>query len=278
MMKNIYAIIVVSLVLLSSGSCWVSAKAIEITPLPRAHAHNDYRHDRPLFDALDHGFNSVEADIFLVNDDLFVAHDREEIKPERTLRALYLDPLRKRIKQNGGRVYPNGPEFTLLIDIKTEAVSTYTTLDKILSEYRDIFTSFGPEGRRSKAVLAIISGNRPLSLMKSQEVRYAGYDGRLTDLDSDAPADLIPMISDNWTKYFIWRGNGPMPTEERLKLDRIVQKSHKKGRRVRFWATPDQPSPSREALWRVLLAAGVDVLNTDDLKGLQQFLMANRKK
>src|SRR5436190_12307328 len=31
-------------------------------PLPQLHAHNDYEHKRPLFDALDHGFCSVEAD------------------------------------------------------------------------------------------------------------------------------------------------------------------------------------------------------------------------
>jgi hypothetical protein len=265
-------------VFLSTTSGWTSEDKTEIIPLPRAHAHNDYRHDRPLLDALAHGFTSVEADIFLVNGDLFVAHDREEIRPERTLRALYLDPLRKRIQQNDGRVYPNGPEFTLLIDIKTEAVSTYQALHTILAEYRDIFTSFDSEGRRSKALLAIISGNRPLALMKSQDVRYAGCDGRLTDLESDAPADLFPMISDNWTRYFTWRGDGAMPAEERLKLEEIVQTAHKKSRRVRFWATPDQPSLSREALWRVLLTAGVDVLNTDDLKGLQEFLLAYEKK
>ena len=69
-----------------------------------------------------------------------------------------------------------------------------------------------------------------------------------------------------------------MPAKERLKLDQIVQKAHKKGRRVRFWATPDQPSPARETLWRILLTTGVDVLNTDDLKGLQQFLLTYREK
>src|SRR5262245_58578952 len=37
------------------------------TPLRQAHAHNDYEHPRPLFDALDQGFCSVEADIYLVD-------------------------------------------------------------------------------------------------------------------------------------------------------------------------------------------------------------------
>src|SRR5689334_23371364 len=69
-------------------------------PLRRAHAHNDYEHKRPLFDALDNGFCSIEPDIYLIEGQLLVAHDRDEVSPERTLQRLYLDPLRARIKEN----------------------------------------------------------------------------------------------------------------------------------------------------------------------------------
>ena len=85
-----------------------------------AHAHNDYVHVHPLFDALTNGFCSVEADIFLTNGQLLVAHTLKETQPGRTLQSLYLDPLRARIRQNGGRVYTNGPEFTLLIELKQD--------------------------------------------------------------------------------------------------------------------------------------------------------------
>ena len=50
-------------------------------PLPKAHAHNDYEHKCPLLDALDHGFCGVEADIYLVDGTLLVAHDRKDLKP-----------------------------------------------------------------------------------------------------------------------------------------------------------------------------------------------------
>src|SRR5918997_4734977 len=80
--------------------------AADVKPLPQAHAHNDYEHQRPLLDALDHGFTGVEADIWLVNGKLLVAHEEAHLKPERTLEALYLEPLKKRISENGGRVYP----------------------------------------------------------------------------------------------------------------------------------------------------------------------------
>jgi len=50
-----------------------------------------------------------------------------------------------------------------------------------------------------------------------------------------------------------------------------------KGRRVRFWATPDVPSVGREAVWCQLLSAGVDLLNSDDLTGLQEFLLKHER-
>ncbi len=249
----------------------------EPTPLAKAHAHNDYRHHRPLLDALAHGFTSVEADIFLRDGQLLVAHDRHEIRAHRTLQALYLDPLRERIKQNGGSVYRKPGGFILLIDFKTEAESTYAVLHKVLSQYRECFTSFTPDGRQERAVLAVVSGNRPRETMAAQQLRYAGCDGRLSDLKSDVAADLVPMISDNWGSHFTWRGNGPMPGEEYAKLTEVVRLSHEKKRVVRFWATPDRPSAEREALWNALMSADVDVINTDDLCGLQQYLLARPK-
>jgi hypothetical protein len=264
--------------LLSLSSCRSYVGGVNITPLTRAHAHNDYEHDRPLYDAIENGFNSVEADIFLVDGDLYVAHNARDITPDRTLRSLYLEPLKQCIMKNRGSVYPNGPQFILLIDIKTGAVETYKALDKILTDYRDIFTSFDPNGRSDKAVIAIISGNHPRKFMEAQKQRYAACDGRLTDLNSDSSSDLIPMISDNWRRHFSWNGTGQMPAQERDKLREIVQKVHEKGRLVRFWSTPDNPSPAREAIWRELLSAGVDLTGTDDLEGLRQFLLVNRNR
>ena len=78
-------------------------------PLWRAHAHNDYEHPRPLLDALDHRFGSVEADIFLVGDQLLVAHDPADLDPTRTLESLYLDPLAARVKANHGSRVPGLP-------------------------------------------------------------------------------------------------------------------------------------------------------------------------
>ncbi|WP_432053793.1 phosphatidylinositol-specific phospholipase C/glycerophosphodiester phosphodiesterase family protein [Streptomyces sp. bgisy022] len=243
-------------------------------PLWRAHAHNDYEHPRPLFDALDHRFGSVEADVFLVDGRLLVAHDPEDLDPSRTLESLYLEPLAARVRAQGGSVHRGHHRpFQLLIDLKTEGASTYHALHRRLRRHRHLFTTFAHGRVLPGPVTAVVSGDRgarePLA---AQRVRHAFYDGRLSDLDGRAPASFIPLISDNWNLHFTWQGTGPFPAAERRRLRAIVHAAHTRGRRVRFWATPDQPGPARDALWRALADAGVDHLNTDDLAGLRSFL------
>ncbi|WP_274564535.1 phosphatidylinositol-specific phospholipase C/glycerophosphodiester phosphodiesterase family protein [Streptomyces spiramyceticus] len=243
-------------------------------PLRRAHAHNDYEHERPLLDALSHGFTSVEADIYLVDGQLLVAHDPVDLDPTRTLESLYLAPLIARIRANHGSVYAGYRRpVQLLIDIKNEGAATYLELHRQLRRYRRMLSTYVHGHVRPSAVTPVISGDRSARApMEAQRVRYAFYDGRLDDLGTAAPASFVPLISSNWTQSFSWLGTGPFPAAERAKLHAIVSAAHKHGQRVRFWATPDLAGPSRDAVWTELLAAGVDHINTDDLAGLERFL------
>jgi pimeloyl-ACP methyl ester carboxylesterase len=241
--------------------------------LPHAHAHNDYLHKRALFDALDHGFCSVEADVFLSNGELLVGHTIFQLQAERTLESLYLKPLRERIKQNGGKVYTKGPGFWLLVDVKTEAKSTYQALDKVLAKYSDILSVVKDGEFQEKAITVVVSGNLANADLAGRAVRYAGIDGRVADLDSGEPTHLIPWISESWPAHFRWRGDGPMPEEERTKLRTFVRKAHQHGRLVRFWATPE-----RAEVWQELRAANVDLINTDKLADLKTFLLQDTPK
>lgn len=245
-------------------------------PLRHAHAHNDYLHPRPLYDALAHGFTSVEADIFLVDGELLVAHDPAGLDPRRTLAALYLDPLRALVRAGRGSVHPHHrAPLQLLIDIKADGVAAYRELDRQLARHRSLFTRYHHGRVRPGAVTAVISGDRAARVpMEAQRTRLAFYDGRLDDLGTASPASFTPLISANWTQTFGWLGAGPFPRAERDRLRTLVTAAHREGRRIRFWATPDLPGPEREAVWSELLAAGVDHLNTDDLAGLERFLRA----
>ncbi len=238
-----------------------------VTPVPKAHAHNDYEHDRPLLDALDQGFCSVEADVFAIDGELRIAHNRRDTKPGRTLEKFYLDPLLERVKANKGSVHEGGPDFTLLIDFKTSAEPTYELLKKSLNNYREMLVAKKKGGKA--AVTVVVSGNRPFDQLKADKDRLCGLDGRLSDLETDMAPRLMPMISDNWRNHFKWRGEGEFPEAEREKLREVIAKAHKAKRRVRFWATPEN-----EALWQELLDADADHINTDQLARLRKFLLS----
>lgn len=267
-------------VLLGVGLC---ASGLAAPPLPRAHAHNDYEHKRPLLDALDQGFCSVEADIYLVDGELLVAHNRQDVKPDRTLQSLYLDPLRERVRSNGGHVHAalatnaalsnplsvSAPkvEFTLLIDIKSDGATTYLALRDVLAGYAEMLTQFTPTSTVPKAVTIILSGDRPVQLVAGEPSRLCALDGRLSDLDANPSIHLFPLISQSWRPTFGAFEAGGLPEVDRTKLRDLVTKAHAQGRRLRFWGVPDQLF-----VWREFFSEGVDMLNTDNLSGLAAFL------
>jgi hypothetical protein len=250
---------------------YFSAKKEMIRVLP-AHSHNDYEHERPLFDALDCNFKSFEADVYSVGDSLYVAHDFDKIKPGRTLRNLYLEPLKNEIIKNNGSVYGNGEEVILFIDIKDDGLKTYQNLHRILTEYKSHLTSFAHEKKNQESIMVVVSGNRPIEYLKSQTIRYAGFDGRLENLESGISPNLMPVVSDNWAKYFSWDGTGKMPAEEKLKLKNFAEKAKKQGYLLRFWNTPTRSPEQRKAVWTELKNADVGLIGVDELKEIQEFL------
>jgi glycerophosphoryl diester phosphodiesterase len=224
-------------------------------------------HPRPLLDALDQGFCSIEADIWLVDGQLLVAHDLKYTKPGRTLEALYLNPIQERVRQNSGRLYKDGPPCVLLIDIKSDSNSTYAVLSQTLKNYTNILTAFTPTNTRTNAITVILSGNRPTTLKLSDPIRYASMDGVLSALDENPSVHLTPQVSASWASNFKWRGVGPLPEDQSQKLRDYVRRAHEQGRHLRFWAIPDT-----EAGWREMKEAGVDWINTDKLPDLARFI------
>lgn len=238
--------------------------------LTRAHAHNDYEHARPLLDALDHRFGSIEADVWLVDGRLLVAHDRKDVRTDRTLERLYLDPLRTVIEHDGSRRWPTDVPRVLLIDIKSDADSTYAVLDPLLRRYADLFTAYDGDHVTRRPLLAILSGNRPIATVRTATHRIVALDGRLADLSPDSsppPPAVMPLISQGWDAITKWDGAGNAPDFVRAAVTDAVRRSHAQGRRLRFWGSPDD-----EAVWGLLYDAGVDLLNADDLNGLERFL------
>ncbi|GAB4011119.1 hypothetical protein GCM10028808_23790 [Spirosoma migulaei] len=241
-----------------------------IVALPNAHAHNDYEQSRPLLDALDSGFASVEADVHLIDDTLYVAHDRPTFKnPAATLENRYLKPLAERIRQNGGHALAGykGP-FYLMIDAKTNADSTYQALDKVLQRYRSILTTGNKTKNQAGIVTVVLSGNRPIQTLVNAKSRLLSVDGRPADLGKGYNSAVMALISDSYPNQLSWRGKGDMPADEFQKLSQLVERVHKEGKKLRLWASPEDP-----AVWAKLREAGVDFISTDQLVLARDFLL-----
>ncbi|UFH56728.1 histidinol-phosphatase [Spirosoma sp. KNUC1025] len=257
-------------------TAWTQPIASPLVPQPRAdvvalrnaHAHNDYEQSRPLWDALDHGFTSVEADVHLMGDTLYVAHNRPTLRNSAaTLENLYLKPLAERIRQQKGQVLAGytGP-FYLMIDAKTQADSTYQAIDKLLQRYRSLL-NLGNQ-KQPGAVTVVLSGNRPVQTLVKSKGRLVALDGRPDDIGKGYTPAMMPIISDNYTNQLGWRGQGDIPDDQFQKLRQLAERVHRENKKLRLWNSPEDP-----VVWAKLREAGVDYLNTDQLELVRDFLL-----
>ena len=238
-----------------------------INPLS-IHSHNNYTQDKPLFDGLKNCIKSIEADVILKENELFVAHDEEDIREEATLQTLYLDPLAVILENKNSDYYFNY-ELFLLIDFKTEALSTYNKLKEILINYKKYLSFVDKNGNLvQRKIRIIISGNRPEEPVLKKDVGFCFLDGRISDIGKGKSSNLYPIISDNWNFVIDRIGNPENKRLQKLKLKDLISRIHKENKLVRFWGIPDDPEH-----WQLQKGLGVDLINTDRVSDLNKFLI-----
>jgi alkaline phosphatase len=224
------------------------------------HAHNDYEKPFPFFEAYNQQFGSIEADIFLQNDTLLVAHEARQLSNAKTLEVLYLLPLQAAIQKNNGYVYADTSKvLQLMIDIKTTAVPTLDQLIKTLASY--------PSITQAGSVIITISGSRPDPAMFTTYPAFIHFDGELKKNYTSGALSKIVMLSDNFKNYSQWNGKGRIPEDEMKAITTAIDKAHAAGKKVRFWNAPDIINS-----WYSFMQLGVDYINTDQVTAMATFL------
>ncbi len=249
--------------------CFIEKGYAQVVPLTQAHAHNDYHHPRPLYDALAQGFTSIEADVLLIDGELYVGHDMPTGTHQLpTLKAAYLNPLAAIAKANGGKIYLDyEPPVYLMIDIKTDAEETYKVLKVQLDEFREILRIEKDGKLTGGAIRVFLSGNRPVQTVFNEKEKLVGIDGRPADLEKQYSSGFMPVISENYFKVLQWDGSGKIPSKALKKLTKLANKVHRQHKKLRLWAAPDNQNT-----WRALLDARVDLINTDKLEEFCNFM------
>ena len=225
-----------------------------------AHSHNDYEQKIPYWMAYDKGFGSIEADIFLRESELIVAHDEKELKYNRSFRKLYLENIDSCIHKNNGYPYKDSSRYLqLLIDIKTDSVTTLDTLMHLLEQF--------PALIHNRHIFLVITGNRPNPDSFSHYPDYIWFDGVLSRAYTKDQLRKIKMMSDDFHHFSQWHGDGPIPVEDFGKLRVLVAKAHEDHIPVRFWNAPDFSNA-----WTQLIKLQVDFINTDHIDALANYL------
>jgi alkaline phosphatase len=227
------------------------------------HSHNDYEQPTPFWTAYNAAFGSIEADIFLVNDTLFIAHDRKELQRGRTLEDYYVRPLAGQIEKHHGHPYADASrQLQMLIDVKADSTAVLAALVVLLEKY--------PALTQTPSLIWVISGNRPPDSLYTSYPPFIAFDGILGAHYSPAALSRIVMMSDDLHSYTHWGGPGTIPPADKKALLTAIDWSHDLHLPVRFWDAPDFPNA-----WDQLIRLRVDFINTDHIRQLAAYLRDN---
>jgi alkaline phosphatase len=242
--------------------CMTAGAQVKTYTVADAHSHNDYKNSVPFFRAYEKGFGSIEADVYAVNGQLMVAHDKKEIDADRSLKILYINPLVKKLARDPQR------RLRLLIEIKEDYKAVLPLVITELKPLQQYFEYAGHPGRLS----IVMTGAVPPAAELNNYPDWLSFDVDHITGFTPHQWEKIGLVSFPLSKYERWKGKGVFNAEEIKRIKGGIDSVHAAGKKIRFFETPDTKSS-----WLAMLRLGVDVIGTDDIEGLGDFLNTKQK-
>ncbi|KAK6335678.1 Altered inheritance of mitochondria protein 6 [Orbilia brochopaga] len=265
-------------------------RGIEPKPL---HSHNDYWRDVPLYQGLSVGAISTEADVYAIDGELLVGHEKTALSPLRTFRSLYVNPLMEVLaKQNSNIQYANGSRcgvfdeecfqtLYLWVDLKTDAETTWPLVVEQLAPLREkgYLARWDGETLLPGPITVIGTGNASWKVLVRNATFARDYfvDAPLLDIGTDSEpkqADGKTPLYDRSTSLFataslqeaVGHIGREMSPKQLKKVEALVKNAKSRGLQTRIWQTPNWPTKTRRNVWRQLMDIPVGLLNVDDLE------------
>lgn len=229
-------------------------------PRPRlpAYAHNDYANARPLTDALALGYRGVEADIFLVDGVLRLGHDRRSARTGAPFEASYLMPLQA-VLARCASLQTDGASFLLAVELKEPSRAAFDSLVAALARYPAV----------TAAAEVVLVGWHPEPALLGAAPVPLGRQHRLRT-PAAVPANVLDgavrLLSLDYGKTMGRWWVNEAGRRRWLAALRATKAAHP-ARRLRAHNVPVDP-----AVYRALLAAGVDLIGTKALPASAQLL------
>ena len=242
--------------ILVCSSCTTRAQTVLI------HSHNNYEQAQPLTNALRYKVYSFEADVYLVNDTLKVAHDKKNLPAAPGLLSLYIQPIVQLFDSNKGRISSHKNYApVLMIDIKENGETVIAAVVNIVSAYPSVFD----KKINPKAVQIVISGDRGDRSKWTSWPSFILFDGRINEPYTKEQLKKVAFISDSYLNYAKQKDSA-----DHL-IKQLSEKTHQLKKILRLWAIPDNSSS-----WTHLKKLGVDIINTDKVEECRKFFDAKQ--
>ncbi|HUS00326.1 MAG TPA: hypothetical protein VMY77_01290 [Chitinophagaceae bacterium] len=227
------------------------------------HAHNDYEHPIPFYTAYNAGLGSIEADVFPVNGVLLVAHSRKDIQPQKTLKELYLIPLLKALSADTKR------RLNLLVDIKED----YKVALSLLVQELEPLKQYLSIPQQTMQLTIVISGTRPPPAEYKNYPSYIFFDDDLKLPHTAGEWERVALVSLPFNKISGWKGEGDIDRKDKKRMRHTIDSVHAAGKPIRFWAAPDT-----ESSWKLQMKLHADLIGTDKIEELKNFLQRRSKR
>ena len=164
----------------------------------------------PFINAYNEHFGSIEADIFLIKGKILVGHNIQELSNDRSIENLYLTPLASLKHKNRS--------LQILIDIKSDAISTLDSLISVLKKYPTLINN--------PSIRFVISGNRPAENLYKNYPSFIMFDGRIGKEYAAEELNKIALLSEDFGKFTMWKKTWPIINEDREKIVAAIFKHY----------------------------------------------------
>ena len=229
-----------------------------------ANSHADYAQITPFYPAYYAHYGSIEADVWADKGVLYTAHDSSGINTSKTFESLYIQPVTKEFRKNGGKVWSDiSATLQLIINLRSVVEPTLSQLVEAFKKYPDVFDS----NANSNAIQIVITGNIPSPSDFKKYPLWISFDGNVTLKYNAQQLKRVALYSQDMADLTGWKGRTPLSEIDENKLKQIIGTVHGLNKKIRFRNAPDTAYA-----WRTLMKLKVDYLNTDHTQDLATYL------
>lgn len=221
----------------------------------RIHSHNDYRQRAPFYQAYAQQVASIEADVHLYEGRLLVGHDIEDLRPDMTFEALYIEPLVSLFARNGGQAYRDSDQaLQLMVELKSDSDPTLRAVAELLARWPEVFDP----AVNSRAVQVVVTGRVPAPEKFGDYPSFIRYDGNWRTDYTPEQLERVALISCNFRNFSQWNGKGAIVPVEVKRLREAIDRAHEWNKPIRFWNAPEGIT-----VYYTFYNLGIDYVNTD---------------